>query len=182
VACLGLAVHRNLKYYKVTSGSMEATLRVGDRVAVDPNVRQPAIGDIVVFHPPQGAHAADPVCGSIGEGLGYRQPCGLPTPQESRAIFVKRVVAGPGDTISVVAGHAVRDGVTLDEAYVASCSDRQTCEFPNAVKVPAGDYYVLGDNRGVSDDSRFWGPVPSSWILGVAVRCSLFDTICHPRR
>jgi signal peptidase I len=50
------------------------------------------------------------------------------------------------------------------------------------VKVPAGDYYVLGDNRAGSDDSRFWGPVPSSWILGTAVDCTALDTICHVRR
>jgi signal peptidase I len=180
VACLGLALHRTVKYYNVTSGSMEPTLQVGERVAVDPGLREPHVGNIVVFHPPAGAHAADPVCGSIGERWGSTQPCDLPIPEESRAIFIKRVVAGPGDTIAIVDGHAVRDGVTLDEPYVTSCMD-MACNFRSAVKVPAGDYYVLGDNRSGSDDSRFWGPVPSGWILGTAVDCAAFDTICHAR-
>jgi signal peptidase I len=182
VACLGLTLHRTLKYYNVTSGSMEPTLQVGERVAVDPGLREPHVGSIVVFHPPAGAHAADPVCGRADEGWGSMQPCGLPTSQESRAIFIKRVVAGPGDTIAIVDGHAVRDGVTLDEPYVTSCSDVETCNFRTAVRVPAGDYYVLGDNRSGSDDSRFWGPVPSSWILGTAVDCAALNTICHARR
>ena len=41
---------------------------------------------------------------------------------------------------------------------------------------------ALGDNRGVSDDSRFWGPVPSGWIIGTVVHCALLDTVCHPVR
>jgi signal peptidase I len=171
-----------LKYYKVTSGSMEPTLQVGDRIAVDPGATAPALGDIVVFHPPAGARPLDPVCGSISEGAGHAQPCGLPTPQESSATFTKRVIAGPADTIAIVRGHAVRNGVTLNEPYAARCDDEKTCSFPAPVKVPAGDYYVLGDNRGVSDDSRFWGPVPASWIVGIAVRCSLLETICHAAR
>jgi signal peptidase I len=182
LACLGLALHRDVKHYKVTSGSMEPTLQVGERVAVDPGARSPKVGDIVVFHPPAGAHAIDPVCGSIAQGWGYKQPCGLPTLQESQSVFIKRVVAGPGDTIAVVDGHVVRDGTTLHEPYIAQCTDQQTCSFPAPVRVPAGEYYMMGDNRATSDDSRFWGPVPGSWIIGTAVRCTLLDTVCQSRR
>jgi signal peptidase I len=182
VGCLGLAFHNDLQQYKVTSSSMEPTLSVGESVAVNPASRALQIGDIVVFHPPAGARASDPVCGAGTEGLGFAQPCGLPTLGESRAVFIKRVVAGPGDTIAVVDGHAVRDGQRLNEPYIGPCTDQQTCNFPTPVKVPAGEYYVLGDNRASSDDSRFWGPVPSSAIIGTAVRCSLLDTICHNRR
>jgi signal peptidase I len=182
VGCLGLALHRDVKYYKVTSGSMQPTLQIGERVAVDPGMRNPRVGSIVVFHPPAGAHPADPVCGSASQGWGSTQPCDLPTSQESSAVFIKRVVAGPGDTIAVVDGRAVLDGRTLSEPYVRACSDSQTCNFRTAVKVPTGDYYVLGDNRAGSDDSRFWGPVPSSWILGTAVVCAALDTICRVRR
>ena len=42
------------------------------------------------------------------------------------------------------------------------------CTFPKTITVPAGDYYMMGDNRGDLDDSRFWGPVPQKWIIGVA--------------
>jgi signal peptidase I len=181
VGALGLAMHKDVAQYKVTSGSMEPTLQVGGSVSVVP-AAAPQVGDIVVFHPPAGARATDPVCGSTAQGWGYAQPCGLPTLQESREVFIKRVVAGPGDTIAVVDGHVVRDGRRLNEPYVGPCTDQRTCDFPAPVKVAAGEYYVLGDNRGSSDDSRFWGPVPRAWIIGTAVRCSLLDTICHDRR
>jgi signal peptidase I len=91
-------------------------------------------------------------------------------------------VAGPGDLISIVDGHAVRNGVRENEPYIAPCGPGAACSFPTPVRVPAGEYYVLGDNRGASDDSRFWGPVPSAWIIGTVVRCSLLDTVCHPAR
>ena len=97
-------------------------------------------------------------------------------------MFVKRVVAGPGDLISLVDGHVVRNGVRESDAYIAPCGPGSSCSFPTPVRVPAGEYYVLGDNRGSSDDSRFWGPVPAAWIIGTVVHCSLLDTVCHPVR
>ena len=42
------------------------------------------------------------------------------------------------------------------------------CDLPNPIQVPAGHFFMMGDNRGASDDSRFWGPVPRSWIIGEA--------------
>lgn len=182
VACAGLAVHRDLRYYDVTSGSMEPTLQIGERIAVDPGARLPRVGQIVVFHPPQGARPVDPVCGSTDQGAGFDQPCGVPTAQPSNANFIKRVVAGPGATVAIVDGHAVVDGRPLTEPYASICDDQQTCDFPSPVTVPPGEYYLLGDNRAQSDDSRFWGPVPSAWIVGTAVHCSLWDTVCHPVR
>jgi signal peptidase I len=133
-----------------------------------------------VFHPPAGARPKDPVCGISDQGSGSSQPCGVPVVQESSAIFVKRVVAGPGDTVSIVDGHAVVNGIQRDEPYIAPCGAGVGCNFPTAVTVPPDEYYVLGDNRGVSDDSRFWGPVPRAWIIGTVVHCSLLDTVCHP--
>jgi signal peptidase I len=99
--------------------------------------------------------------------------------QESTAVFVKRVVAGLGDMISIMAGHVVRNGRGLNEPYTEPCDGAATCSFPTPIRVPAGEYYLLGDNRGASDDSRYWGPVPSGWILGTVVRCSLLNTVCH---
>src|SRR5437764_9091827 len=93
-----------VKPYRIPSGSMEPTLHINQRVLANRLFNHPGIGDIVVFHPPAGAVEGDGVCGSSSEGQGHPQPCGRPTPQESSATFIKRVVAGPGDRISIVNG------------------------------------------------------------------------------
>jgi signal peptidase I len=160
---------------------MEPTLQVGERVAAL-STSGPRVGDIVVFHPPSGARANDPVCAAGGQGAGSAQACDLSVAQESRAVFVKRVVAGPGDMISLVDGGVILNGSRRREPYVEPCGAGAACSFPTPVRVPAGEYYLLGDNRGVSDDSRFWGPVPSGWIIGTVVRCSLLGTVCQPVR
>jgi signal peptidase I len=181
VVGVGLALHQPVRQYKVTSGSMEPTLQVGQQVAAE-RPGSLAVGDIVVFHPPTGARARNPVCESGLQGAGSSQPCDAAVPVQSGAVFVKRVVAGPGDLIAIVDGHAVRNGVRESEPFVAPCGPGAACSFPTAVRVPPDEYYLLGDNRGVSDDSRFWGPVPSGWIIGTVVHCSLLDTVCHPIR
>ena len=181
VVGLGLALHKTVDQYTVTSGSMEPTLQIGERVSADRS-GNPAVGDIVVFHPPAGARVKDPVCGSGLQGSGSSQPCDVPVAQEARSVFVKRVVAGPGDLIAIVDGHVIRNGVRESDPYIAPCGPDTACSFPTAVRVPPGEYYVLGDNRGLSDDSRFWGPVPGAWIIGTVVHCSLLDTVCHAAR
>jgi len=181
VGGLWFGMHKQLTQYTVTSGSMKPTLQVGERVGAERHGGV-KVGDIVVFHPPAGARPANPVCGSFTEGTGWTQPCGLPVAQESRSVFVKRVVAGPGDDISLVDGHVIRNGVRQAEPYIATCGADGECNFPKPIRVPAGEYYLLGDNRGVSDDSRFWGPVPSAWIIGTVVHCSMLNTVCRPLR
>ncbi len=180
LAGLWLLMHVDVSYYKVTSGSMEPTLQIGQRVAAASS-HSPRVGDIVVFHPPAGARPSDPLCGSSDEGMGHPQACGIAIPRESSATYVKRVVSGPGDEVSIVNGHAVVNGATEEESYIEPCgSDASVCSFPTPVTVPAGDYYVLGDNRGSSDDSRYWGPVPGAWIIGTVVHCSDLRTDCKP--
>ena len=111
LAGLWLLLHQDVSYYKVTSGSMEPTLQIGQRVAAEGS-HSPRVDDIVVFHPPAGARPIDPLCGSSDEGAGHPQACGIPVPRESSATYVKRVVAGPGDEVSIVNGDAVVNGVT----------------------------------------------------------------------
>jgi signal peptidase I len=155
--------------YRVPSGAMEPTLRIGERVEVDTGAygsANPKPGEIVVFHPPTVAEQGTLACGNANEGAGHAQACGVPTPPPSRFTFIKRVVAGPGDRIAIVDGHAIRNGVRETEPYIRPCGGAPECSFPKPVVVPAGDYFMLGDNRGASDDSRFWGPVPKTWILG----------------
>ena len=158
LAVLWAVVHKSVSYYKVTSGSMEPTLQVGQRVAAERS-HAPQIGDIVLFHPPAGARPRDPLCGVADEGAGHAQPCGVPLAQESSDTFIKRVIAGPGDTVAIVDGHAVINGVTDSESYIQPCgAAATTCSFPTPVRVPAGDYYMLGDNRGDLGRQPLLGP------------------------
>jgi signal peptidase I len=172
-----------VKPYKIPSGSMEPTLHVGDRVLVNRFAHRvlghdPQVGDIVVFNPPRGADFSSPVCGAGGQGGGTGTPCSKPTPQKSSQSFIKRVVAVGGDTISIRGGHAYRNGKRADEPFAAACDPGSgACDFPDAVTVPKGYVFMMGDNRGNSDDSRFWGPVPVSWVVGGA-----FATYWPPSR
>ncbi len=67
-----------------------------------------------------------------------------------------------------MAGHVIRNGTREKDAYIASCSAGEDCNFPTPIVIPPGDYFMMGDNRGDSDDSRYWGPVPGNWIIGTA--------------
>lgn len=84
---------------------------------------------------------------------------------ETRAVFIKRIAALPGDRIRIDRGTVVLNGRRLDEPYVRFADTRS---FPE-VTVPAGSVYVLGDNRADSEDSRFFGPVRSEALVGRAL-------------
>jgi signal peptidase I len=157
-----------VKPYRIPSGSMEPTLIVGQRILANRMVNHPSVGNIVVFHPPAGANPDDAVCGDPNEGTGHTQACDEGTPQESSQTFIKRVVAGPGDVIKIINGHVIRNGVREKDSYAYECGTGPDCNFPKAIKIPPGDYFMMGDNRGESDDSRFWGPIPDKWVIGVA--------------
>ena len=159
--------------FRVPSPSMEPTLKIGDVITVDPHAyrsRNPRVGDIVVFHPPTGADPLTPVCGNPHQGAGHAQACGVPTRRNSTQTFVKRVVALPGDRISIKDGHVIRNCVREHDPYVIACPGDFSCNFRKPVRILSGDYFMLGDNRGASDDSRFWGPVRKSWIVGKMIR------------
>jgi signal peptidase I len=157
-----------VKPYRIPSPSMVPTLHVGQRVLTNRLFDHPSVGDIAVFHPPHGADSAGPVCGAANEGVGHPQACAVPTPQQSSQTFIKRVVAGPGDRIQIINGHVYRNGVAEKDSYTAPCGNDSACNFRTPIVIPPGDYFMMGDNRGASDDSRFWGPVPSKWIIGIA--------------
>ena len=91
--------------------------------------------------------------------------------------FIKRVVAGPGDRLAIEDGHVVLNGKRQNEPFARALWRRRGCDFPTEITIPAGHYFMMGDNRGSSDDSRFWGPVPEKWIIGQA-----FATYWPPKR
>jgi signal peptidase I len=163
------------RIYRVPSGSMEPTLTIGQRVTVAPLVSTPLIGSIVVFHPPQ--NAQQEVCG-IARPAGAA--CSQPESSPSSTLFIKRIVAGPGDVISIQEGRVIRNGKREADSYIRQCAGAAECSFPTPIKIPAGHWFLLGDNRGESDDSRFWGPVPTSWITGIAGTAGVVPLVHNP--
>ena len=155
-----------VKPYQIPSGSMEPTLDPGQRVLVDRvtyRFTDPAIGDVVVFHPPVGA--SNERCGAPERPL---RACPQPIDKESDTNFIKRIVAGPGDRLSIKGGHPVVNGIEAKEDFIRPCDGGNRCNQPKTITIPDGMYFMMGDNRGASDDSRFWGPVPRGWIIGEA--------------
>jgi signal peptidase I len=129
--------------YWIPSGSMEPTLRPGDRIVAEKVVRwfhSPRPGDIVVFAPPAAAAAGTPA-------------------------LVKRVVAGPGQVVAIERGRVLVDGRPVAEPYVA---EAPAYDLPS-LRVPEGHLFVLGDNRNRSLDSHVWGFVPVDNVIGRAV-------------
>jgi signal peptidase I len=159
------------RVYRVPSGSMEPTYGIGARVIVKEGA--PKVGAVVIFHPPEGAEQEE--CGPTSHVIKLGgAACSEPIPQEDTGTtFIKRVVAGPGDEIYVEEGHVYRKAagssafVEEQNSSTRECGVSPECNFPTPIKIPADHWYLMGDNRGESDDSRFWGPVPSSWVVGV---------------
>jgi len=163
-----------VKPYKIPSGSMIPTLMIGQRILVNRLATHPGIGDIVVFHPPDGAIAIGPdgdgVCGDRNQGGEQLQACDWPSGAESAQTLVKRVVGLPGDHLRIVNGKVFRNNVQERGAYIQPCDTGPGyCDFPREITVPRGYYYMMGDNRGISDDSRYWGPIPQKYIVGEAI-------------
>src|ERR1700761_9210873 len=142
-----------VKPYRIPSGSREPTLDIGQRILANRLSTHPGVGDVVVFHPPAGADPATPECGDRSQGAGHRQACDRPTAPESSQTFIKRVVGVPGDHLKILDGHVYRNGVREKDSYIAPCGADGDCTFPKTIVVPPGDYYMMGDNRGFSDDS-----------------------------
>lgn len=166
----------------IPSGSMEQTLRTGDQVLVNKlvyDVRDPRRGEVVVFRGADGWRTPE---GSGGGSAGpldgvVRAVVGGAAPGEDD--FVKRVIGVPGDVVACCdrGGHVTVNGVALDESYVyqdspvdappspGECRSRRFAPY----RVRPGQLFVLGDHRGVSQDSRCQGPVPRSAVIGRAV-------------
>jgi signal peptidase I len=154
-----------VKPYRVPTASMVPTLEPGDRVLADRmtlRFRDPERGDIVVFHPPA---CPDPISNNgVCDTNLISKRTGV-----SDQTFIKRVIGLPGERVFSRNGKVYiqkpnGEPVPLSEPYV----NGQETNIPTPVTVPKGYYYMLGDNRGDSEDSRVWGPEPREDILGIA--------------
>jgi signal peptidase I len=128
--------------FRVQGTSMEPLLADGERIVVNKFVyrfRPIERGDVVVFW----------------------------YPRDPSVSFIKRVVALPGDTVEIRSGRLVVNGVTEPESYLRE-SFRDDDSYPTT-DVRKGYYFVLGDHRRSSNDSRSWGEVPERYIYGRAV-------------
>jgi signal peptidase I len=142
--------------YSIPTPSMEPTLMVGDRIVVDKlsyDLHGVHRGDIVVFARPAKENCA-----------------GAPVPD-----LVKRIIGLPGETISLSGnGYVLINGKRLNETWLPSSKQGSTYPGPSGTtysldhpyKIPANHYFVMGDNRGISCDSRYWGPIAKSSIVG----------------
>ena len=170
VVALGLALGIQaflVKPFRIPSESMVPTLQIGQRVLVDRvsfRFSNPHRGDIVVYKPPAGADT-----NSCAVPTPTDQACPRPTPARSDTNFIKRVVAVPGDRLRVLRGQVFINGRRQKEEYATPDAECSICNLPREVRIPPGHFFMMGDNRGASADSREWGPVPKAWIIGNAV-------------
>jgi signal peptidase I len=167
-----------VKPFRIPSVSMDPTLNVNQRVLVDRvsfRFSEPHRGDIIVFKPPKGAD--DDRCGNPAQPAN-RQPCEKPTAGESDENFIKRVVAEPGDLIHVENNRVYINGKLQREPFLNEDTPcQELCNLPKDIRIPPDHFFMMGDNRGESADSRQWGPVPKDSIIGNA-----FFTYWPPRR
>jgi signal peptidase I len=178
IVALGLALGIQaflVKPFRIPSESMVPTLDVGQRVLVDRvgmHFGDPGRGDVMVFKPPKGADES--ACGVTHP---EDEPCPHHTPTKSKTNFIKRVVGLPGDHLSVRRGRVYINGKLQKEPFIRPDAGCSICNLPRPITIPKGEYYMMGDNRGESADSREWGPVPKKWFIGKA-----FVTYWPPKR
>jgi len=155
-----------VKPFRIPSESMVPTLEIGQRVLVDrisKNFSDYDRDDILVFKPPEGADT-----NSCGVQHSSRMACPRPTDDRSDTNFIKRVVAVGGDRVKVVGGAVYVNGRRQDEPFARLDSSCGICNLPQEIEIPKGYYFMMGDNRGASADSREWGPIPKKWVIGQA--------------
>jgi signal peptidase I len=156
--------------FYIPSESMVPQLLVNDRVVVSHlayNLHDPNRGDIVVFHDPRNGVAVveegkDNFLVRFVRGVGGAVGLVQPSTEE----FIKRVIALPGETVEGKSGRIYVNGRLLLEPYLPEGT--VTSDFP-PVAVPEGSLWVMGDNRGNSSDSRVFGPIRRSTVIGRAV-------------
>lgn len=174
-----------IRSFYIPSGSMLDTLEINDRIIV--NVMSPEIfpverGDVVVFRDPGGwlgaiptvekdawTEVSDFVLGTFGI-----------TAPDSAEHLVKRVIGLPGDTVTCcdAQGRLLVNGAPIDESYVRAGASPSEVEF--SVVVPEGYYWVMGDNRANSTDSRYHQDLPTKGFVPESVMVGRAFVISWP--
>lgn len=137
--------------HQVNGQSMMPNFESGEYVLTDKvsyKLRDPVRGEVVVFHAPDGANC----------------------PKGTGCDFIKRILAVPGETVEVRDNSIIINGVPLEESYIPDDYPTQAGAFTSNRTITMGpnEYMTIGDNRPYSSDSRAWGPVQKSEIVGRA--------------
>lgn len=137
--------------HQVNGQSMVPTFQSGEYVLTDKvsyRFRNPQRGEVIVFHAPEAAHC----------------------PKGTGCDFIKRVIGEPGDTVALENSKYIVNGTALDESYIPADFVTLPGAFMKDRTVTLGpdEYFVSGDNRPYSSDSRAWGPITKSEIVGRA--------------
>ena len=162
-----VALEFSIQNFRVEGSSMRSTLIEGQHLIVNKLVYlrfDPGdLSSVVPFAHAASDEASDPIfvfrAPKHGDILIFRFPA------DPSRDFVKRVIGVPGDEIEIERGQVIRNGVEIDEPYITR-PDRRTYD---PIEVPEGSYYVLGDNRRTSNDSRNWGMVPVDNVIARAL-------------
>ncbi|MGI9067685.1 MAG: signal peptidase I [Pyrinomonadaceae bacterium] len=122
---------------KVEGVAMEPGLKHGDRIFIARSYDRIGRGDIIIFY----------------------------YPADQSKSYIKRAVGLPNDRVEIREGRVLVNGESLPEPYV-DAKNNQAMRSSNEIKLAEDSYYVLGDNRDSSNDSRSWGPLPKKFIYG----------------
>lgn len=139
--------------HQVNGNSMWPNFFSGEYLLTDKisyRFSDPERGDVIIFHAPPAARC----------------------PQELQCDFVKRIVGMPKENIEIKSGRVLIDGRELKEPYLDQISEVNSQDTQSmTIKLNEGEYFVMGDNRDHSSDSRAWGPVDKEMIVGKAWLC-----------